>query len=106
LRPALVGVMHGLAGSAVLALLVIATTDTALGALLYLLCFCIGTTVGMAAVSALFALPARLGAGRAMALERLVRVAAGVASIAIGVSIAHRVGFQDGLFAATPLVGP
>ena len=65
---------------------------------------CAGTTAGMAAVSALFALPARIGADRALGVERFVRVAAGVASIVIGVSIAHRVGIQDGLFAATPSI--
>jgi hypothetical protein len=106
LRPLVVGIVHGLAGSAVLALLLIATTDSALQAAIYLVCFCIGTTVGMAAVSALFALPARLDARRALTIERGVRVAAGIASIGIGVSIAHRVGIQDGLFAAVPPTTP
>jgi high-affinity nickel permease len=106
LRPLIVGVVHGLAGSAVLALLVIATTDSALVAAMYLVFFCIGTTAGMASVSALFALPARMGAARAVRLERALRVTASVASIGIGLSIAHRVGIQDGLFAATPSVMP
>ena len=102
LRPLIVGILHGLAGSAVLALLVVASTDSSLTAAAYLLVFCAGTTAGMACVSALFALPARVGAARALHLERAVRVAAGVASIGIGVYMAHRVGIQDGLFAAIP----
>jgi high-affinity nickel permease len=106
LRPVIVGVVHGLAGSAVLALLVIATTDSALVAAAYLVFFCIGTTAGMASVSALFALPAWLGAARSIRLERALRVTASVASIGIGLSIAHRVGIQDGLFAATPSAMP
>jgi len=100
LRPFFVGIMHGLAGSALLALLVIGMTDSPWVAALYLVCFGIGTTAGMALVSALFALPARLGGTRVISLERAVRVVAGVASIAIGVSIAHRVAVDDGLFAA------
>lgn len=106
LRPLIVGIVHGLAGSAVLALLLIATTDSALTAAIYLVCFCVGTTAGMATVSALFALPARLGASRAISVERAVRVAAGVASIGIGISIAHRVSVEDGLFAAIPSMTP
>jgi high-affinity nickel permease len=106
LRPLIVGIVHGLAGSAVLALLVVATTDSAAVAATYLVFFCIGTTAGMASVSALFALPARLGAARAIRFERALRVTASVASIGIGLSIAHRVGIQDGLFAAPPSVMP
>ena len=98
--------MHGLAGTAVLALLIIATTDSAMVAGLYLVFFCIGTTAGMACVSALFALPARLGAAPALRLERALRVTASVASIGIGLSVAHRVGIRDGLFAATPSAMP
>lgn len=106
LRPLMVGIVHGLAGSAILALLLIATTESALTAAIYLVCFCVGTTAGMAAVSVLFALPARLSASRAITMERAVRVAAGVASIGIGISIAHRVGVEDGLFAAMPPATP
>lgn len=105
-RPLLVGVVHGLAGSAVLALLVIGTTTTALAAAAYLVCFCVGTIAGMAMITGLLTLPARLGAARALTVDRAVRVAAGIASVTIGVLIAHRVGIRDGLFAATPTWAP
>ena len=105
-RPLLIGVMHGLAGSAVLALLVISTTTSALGAAVYLVCFCLGTIAGMAAVTVLMTLPVRASAKHAVRIERVVRVAAGVASIAIGLSLAHRVGVEDGLFAAVPHAAP
>src|SRR5262245_37237847 len=42
-RPFAIGVMHGLAGSAVLALLVAGATASALAATVYLVCFCVGT---------------------------------------------------------------
>jgi high-affinity nickel-transport protein len=101
MRPFAVGVVHGLAGSALLALLVLGATSTALAATVYLTCFCLGTVGGMALVTALFALPARMAPAGMFRVERAVRVTAGVASVAIGLALAHRVGVRDGLFAAT-----
>ena len=91
-RPVLIGVMHGLAGSAALALLLIASTPDTVTAAAYLVLFCVGTIAGMAAVSALFTLPARFGAARGVHLGRAAQVVAGTASIVIGVSLALRVG--------------
>src|SRR4051812_24747938 len=54
-RPMLIGVVHGLAGSAVLALLVIGATPSAVVASVYLVCFCAGTVMGMGAITALLA---------------------------------------------------
>jgi high-affinity nickel permease len=99
-RPLLIGVVHGLAGSAVLALLVVGTTNTALAATVYLVCFCVGTIAGMALVTAALTLPMRLSSTRALSVERAVRVAAGIASVGIGIVLAHRVGVRDGLFGA------
>lgn len=101
MRPMLVGVMHGLAGSAVLALLVLGTTSSSLGAAVYLVCFAVGTVAGMATVTALLSLPGRLQLTGRVPFERAMRVAAGTASIVIGLYLAHRVGVRDGLFAAT-----
>ena len=101
-RPLLVGVMHGLAGSAVLAILVLGTTTSALAAAVYLVCFCAGTVGGMALVTALLSLPAQLNPARALSFERGIRVVAGIASVAIGLVMAHKIGVQDGLFGATP----
>lgn len=105
-RPVLIGVMHGLAGSAALALLLIAATTSTATAAAYLALFCVGTTAGMTAVSALFALPARLGAARSVSFTRAARVVAGAASVVIGVSLALRVGAEDGLLAAIPTAAP
>lgn len=101
IRPLLVGVVHGLAGTAVLALMVIGATPSAVVATVYLVCFGIGTMAGMAAVTVLLALPAQLSPARAIRIDRGVRLASGVASVVIGVLLAHRVGVEDGLFAAT-----
>jgi hypothetical protein len=101
-RPLAIGVIHGLAGSAVLALLVLGTTSTALAAAVYLVCFCVGTIAGMALITALLAIPSRLRGARALRVERGLHLAAGVASVAIGLVMAHRIGVRDGLFGATP----
>ena len=105
-RPFAIGVMHGLAGSAVLALLVLGTTTSALDAAIYLVCFCAGTVGGMAAITSLFAVPAVVSPMRALRFERAARVLAGITSVAIGLALAHRVGVRDGLFAATPVWTP
>jgi high-affinity nickel-transport protein len=101
-KPMLIGMVHGLAGSAVLALLVIGTTRSALAAAVYLLCFSIGTIVGMMLVTLALTLPARMRPAWTPLLERGIRVVAGVASIAIGILLAHEVGVARGLFGATP----
>jgi high-affinity nickel permease len=101
LRPFLIGTMHGLAGSAVIALLLIGTTTSSAVAAAYLLCFCIGTVAGMALISTLMAIPARLRPSGSGVLAPRIRFAAGVASVVMGLVIAHRVGIREGLFAAT-----
>lgn len=105
-RPFSIGIVHGLAGSAVLALLVLGATSSALDAAVYLVSFCIGTVAGMSLISTLFAVPARISPAHSVRLERVVRLAAGTASVAIGLALAHRVGVRDGLFAATPVWTP
>jgi high-affinity nickel-transport protein len=106
IQPAAIGVVHGLAGSAVLALLVLSATDSAAAAAAYLVSFCLGTVAGMGLITAVLAVPARFGATRLAAFDRHIRVAAGIASLAIGLLLAHRVGVRDGLFAATPTWTP
>ena len=101
LRPFLIGTMHGLAGSAVIALLLIGTTTSSAVAAAYLLCFCIGTVAGMALISTLMAIPVRLRPSGSGVLAPRIRLAAGVASVVMGLVIAHRVGIREGLFAAT-----
>jgi sulfite exporter TauE/SafE len=105
-RPFVVGIVHGLAGSAVLALLLIGTAATPLAASVYLLCFGVGTVAGMIVVTVALSLPARLDTRWSARFDRGLRLTAGVASIAIGLMLAHKVGVQDGLFAATPRWDP
>ncbi len=105
-RPLLVGVVHGLAGSAAVALLVLATIREPLAAAAYLLMFGLGTILGMMIVTALLALPA-LYAGHRVAQMRVgVRVAAGALSIVFGLLLARELIVDGGLFSAAPTWEP
>ncbi len=57
LRALLVGLMHGMAGSAALILLVLQTVKSPLTGLLYMLLFGFGSLIGMAVLSAIIAIP-------------------------------------------------
>lgn len=102
MRPLFVGFVHGLAGSAFIAMLVLAAIPSPMLGLVYLALFGLGTIVGMMLITVAIAAPAVLAARRFVRVQDYLRVAAGVASIVFGLMLAHEVGVVDGLFAATP----
>ena len=102
-RPLVVGMVHGMAGSAAIALLVLATIRESSLGLLYLLFFGLGTISGMVAVTALLVLPVSLAATRAGLSRRWLSAISGLASLAFGVFLAHALGGPAALFTATPL---
>ena len=83
-----IGAVHGMAGSAAVSLLVLATLPTATGATAYLFVFGAGTIIGMTALTAVMAYPVALAA-RLRRARTALAVSAGVGSIAFG--IAHAV---------------
>lgn len=97
-KPFLVGMVHGLAGSAALMLLVLTTIPSALGGLAYILIFGFGSVGGMLILSSLIGLPFVLTARRFTAINRWIRVVAGAASVAFGLFIGWEIGFEEGLF--------
>jgi ABC-type nickel/cobalt efflux system permease component RcnA len=98
LRPLVVGVVHGLAGSAAVALLVLATIPEPVAALGYLVVFGLGTIVGMLLVTAVNAVPFAYTAARSTRANRYLGVASGLLSVGVGCFLAYRIGFVDGLF--------
>jgi high-affinity nickel-transport protein len=102
-RPVLVGVVHGLAGSAAVALLALTAIREPLWALGYLLVFGLGTILGMALFTATLTLPLAAAKRRFERADRYVVKTLGLVSIAVGVGLAYRVGFVDGLFLAESL---
>ena len=102
-RPLTVGFVHGLAGSAAVATLPqVALIPNAMWAVAYLAVFGVGTIVGMLLITASIAAPSLLAIQRFAGLNRSLRIASGVASIAFGLLLAHRIGFVDGLFTSAP----
>ena len=101
-RPLLVGTVHGLAGSAAVALLVLATITETTAALAYLAVFGVGTIVGMMVVTVMLAAPALYAAGRVHRMQRGIRLAAGTLSVLFGVMLARELVVEGGLFSETP----
>lgn len=97
-RPIGVGFVHGLAGSAFVAMLVLQTLPSPAAGMLYLLVFGIGTIAGMALVTTAIAVPSVYAASRMIAMRRYIRVGAGALSIVFGLLLAHEVGITGGLF--------
>jgi high-affinity nickel-transport protein len=102
LRPLIVGVIHGLAGSAAVALLVLATIRDPVWALAYLLVFGVGTVAGMMLITTAIALPFAYTAARFAGLNRHLGVASGLLSLGFGLFLAYQIGIVDGLFTADP----
>jgi high-affinity nickel-transport protein len=97
-RPVAVGLVHGLAGSAFVAMLVVAAIPGVLAGFAYLAVFGVGTVAGMSLVTLAVCAPVVAAGDRFGSLHRHMRLASGVASVAFGLFLAHRVGFVDGLF--------
>jgi high-affinity nickel-transport protein len=105
-RPLVVGLVHGLAGSAAVALLVLAAIGNSGWAMVYLLVFGLGTVVGMMLVTAVVAWPFAYAAGRMDGWQRGLRVASGVISLGFGLALAYRMGVTNGLFGPDPTWTP
>ena len=102
LRPLAIGVVHGLAGSAAIALLVLATIRETGWALAYLGVFGIGTIAGMMLVTTLLAAPVVYATTRVVRIQRGIRLAAGALSLLFGAMLAHEIVVSNGLFSAAP----
>ncbi len=100
-RPLLVGMVHGLAGSGALTVLVLSTMSSVAQGLFFLLLFGVGSILGMLVFSGLISLPFKLTAGRSFRLNLWVRGVAGVISIVFGIFMMWQTGFVGGLFLST-----
>ncbi len=83
-RTVAVGLVHGLAGSAGLMLLVLPTISSPAVAMFYLVIFGVGSIAGMMIMSLLMGLPLHFTAGRFDFLNKGIRVLAGLFSLAWG----------------------
>ena len=97
-KPFFVGMVHGLAGSAALMLLVLTTIPSPLAALTYILIFGFGSVGGMLILSSMIGLPFVITAQRFSTLNRWIRVVAALASVTFGLYLGWDIGFNEGLF--------
>lgn len=105
-RPLVVGLVHGLAGSAAIALLVLATISDARWAMAYLVLFGVGTIVGMMLITMIIAAPLAYASRRLTHVERRLRMASGLLSLGFGLFLVYHIGFVDGLFTSHPIWAP
>jgi hypothetical protein len=101
-----IGVVHGLAGSAAVALLVLSTIRDAALSFLYLGLFATGTVAGMMMFTTALSFPISAAARRFGALERWLGSVTGALSMAFGLFLVYQIGFVDGLFGADPSWSP
>ncbi len=97
-RALLIGMVHGLAGSAALMLLVVPTIHSPALGLLYIVIFGVGSIGGMMLMSFLVGLPFHLTAARFNRFNHILQSVAGLVSIAIGLMIIYEKGVTEGLF--------
>jgi cytochrome c biogenesis protein CcdA len=102
LRPIVVGLVHGLAGSAAVALLVLAAIPDPVWATVYLVVFGLGTILGMMLITVGIALPVVAGSRWRGVVGRWSATASGLVSLGFGLALAYQIGVVDGLFVGEP----
>ena len=101
-----VGLVHGLAGSAAIALLVLGAIPQPLWATLYLGVFCVGTILGMALITTAIGTPFVIAASRMARFRHGLVVGSGLLSLGFGCCLAYQIGIVDHLFRGVPLWTP
>jgi len=101
-----VGLAHGLAGSAAIALLVLSAIPQPLWATLYLGIFCLGTTVGMGFITTAIATPFAVAARRKSSIHQGLVTSSGLLSFGLGLFLAYQLGIVDHLFGTVPIWTP
>lgn len=102
MRPLVIGLVHGLAGSAAVALLVLSTIHDPVWASVYLIVFGVGTMIGMMCMTAAIAVPLTFAGDRFSKLSGFLGAASGMVSLCFGSLLVYQLGFLGGLFTSHP----
>ena len=102
LRPFVIGLVHGLAGSAAVTLLILSTITSPAWATAYLLVFGGGTMVGMMLMTTAIAMPLAYTGKKFLSANRFMTTTSGVVSMAFGLFLVYHIGLVDGLFTSQP----
>jgi hypothetical protein len=105
-RPIVIGIIHGLAGSAAVALLVMATIANPWWATAYLLLFGVGTIAGMMLITSFITVTLTYSTQRFSFWNRSISVASGLLSMGFGIFISYKMGIVYGLFTNHPQWAP
>jgi high-affinity nickel permease len=100
-RPLIIGIVHGLAGSAAVALLVLTTIREPRWAVAYLLVFGVGTIAGMMLITMSLASTLHW-VGKSLRFSRRLALASGLLSVGFGLLVAYQTGIASGLFTGHP----
>lgn len=106
IRPIVVGLVHGLAGSAAVALLVLTTIKEPRWAVGYLIVFGIGTIIGMMLITTAIALPFTYTMRNFSRLNQGLALASGAISLSFGLLLFYQIGIVEGLFTVHPTWTP
>jgi high-affinity nickel permease len=106
LRPLIVGLVHGMAGSAAIAMLVLATIRNPRWALAYLLLFGIGTVAGMVLITVSMASAVRIFENAHGKWSPRLALVSGLLSVAFGGLVAIQILLVNGLFTGHPTWTP
>jgi hypothetical protein len=96
-RALLVGMVHGMAGSAALILLSLEAVGSVSWGLAYIAIFGIGSILGMALLSAAIAVPMRLTSRHLTRVFDGLSATVGLATVLLGCYMVYRIGFGGGL---------
>lgn len=90
LRPLVVGVVHGLAGSAAVALLILTTIPNSAWGVAYLLVFGLGTITGMTLFTVTIASASNFLKNRYQGFSHWIGISSGLVSVLFGLFMAYR----------------
>ena len=94
----LVGTVHGVAGSAALTILVLASIESPMAGMVYILLFGLGSVLSMGLMTIFISFPFVFSANRLPSLNQFIQFGVGTLSILFGSFLIYEIGFVDGLF--------
>jgi len=102
-RPVLIGVVHGLAGSAAVALLALGAIRDPWWGMAYLVVFGLGTMAGMVLITMLIAAPFAWSSGRLPRVNAGLQLASGLLSLVFGLALVYGIASEAGFVSLASL---
>lgn len=91
-RSFFIGIIHGLAGSGALMILVLSTINSLITGLFYIIIFGLGSILGMTIMSFFIGIPFFYAGKHVPAIDRILRLVAGLLSIVFGIYMIYQIG--------------